>query len=317
MSQIPIEVLQCPVCHVGRLSSHSTALGDALFCGRCSLSFPVAAGTPVLLRPDNDLFDTNKYVNAARNDKSSPERRTWFPTASVNLSREQMLHRMAVELRSRPSPRILVLGAGRQRNRLQEFFHEVPELQIVATDIDLNSDVDYFCDAHDLPFADESFDGVITTAVLEHVLQPARVADEITRVLRLNGLVYSELPFMQQVHEGAYDFTRFSLSGHRRLFNAHHEIAAGMVAGPGTALVWAIEHFAAAFGPTPLAQKAARGAARLLFFWLKYFDYLLVHRPNAMDGASCTFFLGRKFAGHVSDADIISRYRGSKQIRHV
>jgi hypothetical protein len=28
---------------------------------------------------------------------------------------------------------------------------------------------------------------------------------------------------MQQVHEGAYDFTRYTLSGHRRLFNGFTE----------------------------------------------------------------------------------------------
>src|SRR5207237_664581 len=31
-------------------------------------------------------------------------------------------------------------------------------------------------------------------------------------------LVLGDTPFMQQVHEGAYDFTRFALSGHRWLF---------------------------------------------------------------------------------------------------
>ncbi len=41
---------------------------------------------------------------------------------------------------------------------------------------------------------------------------------EIHRVLKDDGIVYADTPFMQQVHEGAYDFTRFTLSGHRWLF---------------------------------------------------------------------------------------------------
>jgi len=57
------------------------------------------------------------------------------------------------------------------------------------------------------------FDAVWIQAVLEHVLDPVRVVAEIHRVLRPGGLVYSEIPFMQEVHEGAYDFTRFRLSG--------------------------------------------------------------------------------------------------------
>ncbi len=50
------------------------------------------------------------------------------------------------------------------------------------------------------------------------MLEPERVVSEIARVLKPAGMVYSEIPFMQQVHEGAYDFTRFTDSGQRWLF---------------------------------------------------------------------------------------------------
>ena len=109
--------------------------------------------------------------------------------------------------------------------------------------------VDLFCDAHELPFLDETFDGVIASAVLEHVVYPERVAAEIHRVLARRGLIYSEIPFLQQVHEGAYDFTRYTLSGHRRLLNHFEEFSSGVVAGPGTTLAWAIEHFAVCCTP--------------------------------------------------------------------
>jgi len=188
---------------------------------------------------------------------------------------------------------------------------------LVYTDIDLGADVDIFCDGHDLPFVDGSFDAVITTAVLEHVLYPERVALEIGRVLRTGGVLYSELPFMQQVHEGAYDFTRYSLSGHRRLFRQFAELQSGMAAGPATALVWAIENFALAFFSGRHARLMAKVVVRCLFFWLKYFDYLLVRRPEAMDGASCTFFLGIKSDKPVDDADIIRHYVGAKHLQHV
>ena len=36
--------------------------------------------------------------------------------------------------------------------------------------------------------------------------------------LFFSGIVYAETPFMQQVHEGAYDFTRYTVLGHRYLF---------------------------------------------------------------------------------------------------
>jgi ubiquinone/menaquinone biosynthesis C-methylase UbiE len=80
-------------------------------------------------------------------------------------------------------------------------------LSFVFTDIDVRADIDVFCDGHEVPFRDGVYDAVMTSAVLEHVLYPERVASEISRVLKIGGVLYSELPFMQQVHEGAYDFT--------------------------------------------------------------------------------------------------------------
>ena len=74
-------------------------------------------------------------------------------------------------------------------------------------------------------------DAVICQAVLEHVLEPASAVSEIHRVLRRDGLVYAETPFMQQVHERAYDFSRFTQSGHRWLFRRFSEISAGPIGG--------------------------------------------------------------------------------------
>jgi hypothetical protein len=151
---------------------------------------------------------------------------------------------------------------------------------------------------------------------LEHVVYPELVAAEIHRVLVSRGFIYSEIPFLQQVHEGAYDFTRYTLSGHRRLLNHFEEVSSGVVAGPGTTLAWAIEHFAICCSPRPLLA-ATRAAVRLAFSWLKYFDHLFGQSPAAADGASCTFFLGRKSASTTLDRDIVERYAGVKTLRHV
>lgn len=157
----------------------------------------------------------------------------------------------------------------------------------------------------------------MTTAVLEHVLYPEQVGAEIARVLKAGGLLYSELPFMQQVHEGAYDFTRFTLSGHRRLFNQFSEIDVGMVAGPATALVWALENLALALVSRAPLRKLTKVGVRFALGWIKYLDHFLAKRPEAMDGASCTYFLGAKAQERVPDSEIIARYVGAKALRHV
>jgi len=248
------------------------------------------------------------------NNKSSWQ--NLLPTPSVNLSRQKILQQRRTFLEEMPLANVLVVGSGCQRKWLNEYLGTGDVVRVIYSDIDTNSDVDLFCDGHELPFIDGAFDAVVTTAVLEHVLYPEIVASEITRVLKVGGLLYSELPFMQQVHEGAYDFTRYTLSGHRRLFNQISEIESGMVAGSGTALVWVIENFALAFSERAFFRKIIKIISRIFFSWFKYFDIILKDKPAAMDGASCTFLFGRKIEGKVSDGDIIARYVGAKSITH-
>ena len=151
-------------------------------------------------------------------------------------------------------------------------------------------------DGHHLPFCDNSFDGVWIQAVLEHVLDPNVVVSEIHRVLKFDGVVYADTPFMQQVHEGAYDFTRFTLSGHRWLFRKFNHESSGTVSGAGTALIWSIRYFARALtGSDRIAW-----AISLAIFWLRYFDYIAQKRPANADAACGVFFFGRKADVEIS-----------------
>jgi len=301
-------LLRCPACHMAGL----TEAADHLACAGCGSAYPVTRGRPVMMRPDNPLFSAQDYLGATE-QVGKPGLGRLVPSLSLNLSSDKCITRLAGMLPD--DARILIVGAGIQRGWLD------PKLSagtrtIIYSDVDVRAAVDLFCDGHDLPFADASFDAVVTTAVLEHVLYPERVAAEITRVLRVGGLLYSELPFMQQVHEGAFDFTRFTLSGHRRLFNAFEEVDAGMVAGPGTVLAWSWENFILAFARGARTRKILKGFGRFAFGWLKYFDYLLKDRAEAMDGASCTYLLGRRSERRVSDVEIIQSYVGGKPMSH-
>ena len=161
-----------------------------------------------------------------------------------------------------------------------------------------------------LSFEDGSFAGVIVQAVLEHVVDPYRCVEEIHRVLNEQGVVYAETPFMQQVHGGRYDFTRFTHLGHRRLFRRFEEIESGAVAGPGVALAWAYQYFLLSWASTRLWRTLLRNVARLTSFYLKYFDYYLMRKPGALDAASCCYFMGRKSEHILSDNELLKLYKG-------
>jgi SAM-dependent methyltransferase len=181
---------------------------------------------------------------------------------------------------------------------------------LVETDISPGPRTVLVCDAHHLPFQNESFDGVIVQAVLEHVFDPNRCVEEIHRVLKMNAVVYAETPFIQQVHEGRYDFTRFTHLGHRRLFRRFTELESGAACGPGMALAWSYQYFLLSFAESRIIRNAFLVFARLTSFYLKYFDYFLIKKRGALDAASSYYFLGEKSDHTLSDEKLLAHYRG-------
>jgi ubiquinone/menaquinone biosynthesis C-methylase UbiE len=176
----------------------------------------------------------------------------------------------------------------------------------VAFDVYATENVQLIADGHQIPFANGTFDAVIVQAVLEHVVDPWTVVQEIHRVLRMGGVVYAETPFLQQVHEGAYDFTRFTESGHRYLFKDFDLIRSGASAGPGTQTVWTVEHLARSVFRSRMTGKMAKAA----FFWVRYLD-MIIPTPYQIDSASGVFFMGRKNGRTISVEEIVQHYSGA------
>jgi SAM-dependent methyltransferase len=158
-------------------------------------------------------------------------------------------------------------------------------------------------DGHHLPFRDAVFDGVWIQAVLEHVLEPQRVVDEVYRVLKPGSLVYDSVPFIQQVHEKAYDFTRFTMNGHRWLFRRFEQIDAGSVGGAGTAAIWSLRYLWRALG---IGDKGSM-LLTLPFFWLHCLDRITQRKPNT-DAASGTYFFGIKSNESLNCKDMVAYY---------
>lgn len=147
-------------------------------------------------------------------------------------------------------------------------------------------------------------------AVLEHVLDPFRCVEEIHRALKDDGLVYAETPFMQQVHDGAYDFSRFTHLGHRRLFRRFKEVDSGAVCGPGMALAWSYQYFLMSFAPSRFWREVLRLFGCWTAFFYRFFDHYLIDKPGTLDAAAGYYFLGRKSDGVLSDRDLLKLYGG-------
>jgi len=210
------------------------------------------------------------------------------------------------EVRHRCSrPLILIIGGGTVGAGTSELY-KASDIEIVGTDVFLSVHVDVVCDGHSLPFTSSIFDGVWIQAVLEHVLEPSIVVSEIHRVLRPEGIVYAETPFMQQVHMGAYDFQRFTKSGHRWLFRLFTEIDSGVNGGVGLSLVWAVYYFLRALTRSNLWWQPLQ----ILIGWLTRTEIFTDIRRN-MDGACGLYFMGLRSDTSTKPKEIITYYGAS------
>jgi SAM-dependent methyltransferase len=309
------KMLNCPIC-----GSKLIGLEEQIKCNNaeCAKCFPSVDGTAILLDESSSIFSIEEYLECGEetNLKAKPKLErgmiNLIPSNILNLNTQanyQQFTNLLLELSDRP--KVLVIGGGTVGQGAESLLAN-PAIEIIETDVVLTPRIDVICDAHQLPFADNSFDGVVVQAVLEHVADPFGCVAEIYRVLDCNGLVYSETPFMQQVHLGKYDFTRFTHLGHRRLFRKFEEVSSGAVCGPGMALIWSLQYFFLSFVKSSAARNIVKALTRLAFFWLKYFDYYLVNKPGTFDAASGYYFLGRKSETVLSDKELLKLYRGAQ-----
>jgi SAM-dependent methyltransferase len=72
---------------------------------------------------------------------------------------------------------------------------------------------DVFADARELPLPDSSIDHALLLDVLEHVPNPERCIAELSRVLKKNGTLTIQVPFLYPVHDAPLDFQRWTRHG--------------------------------------------------------------------------------------------------------
>lgn len=304
----------CPICMAkliylvpGQLYCSNNA------CWRSKDAFIIVNNKPVLIDFDKSIIAESVFtVNVG---KSIVQRRKkWLgktlllifqrksDITSSNIS--VLIERMKVL----PDPRILIVGGGEIGSGLEEFCR-IFKKNILAFDIYNSENIDFIADGHSIPIQSGFFDLVIIQAVLEHVLDPGKVASECTRVLKTGGIIYAETPFMQQVHEGSFDFTRFTESGHRYLFKDYRLISSGHTSGLGVALIWSLSTFFTGLFRTRIAGRMVR----VFFFWLRFFDKIVPAKYN-IDGACGVYFMGEKDIKRIPDFEIIHHYQGSQKV---
>lgn len=114
---------------------------------------------------------------------------------------------------------ILDIGCGQQEVNYRN------SGQIIRLDIKKKHAVDVVGDAHNLPFQDNVFNGIICKEVLEHLHHPHKAIDEMRRILKPSSKLVASTCFYWPIHSPPIDYFRFTKFGLQMLFEQWSQVS--------------------------------------------------------------------------------------------
>ncbi|MGD8419171.1 MAG: class I SAM-dependent methyltransferase [Gammaproteobacteria bacterium] len=117
--------------------------------------------------------------------------------------------------------KVLDVGCGNKPYRDLYRADEYVGLEIDTPENRAAKAADYYYQGDTFPFDSQTFDSVVSNQVFEHVPDPDRFLNEISRVLRDDGMLLITAPFVWDEHEQPHDYTRYSSFGMISILNRH------------------------------------------------------------------------------------------------
>src|SRR5262245_31462441 len=148
-------------------------------------------------------------------------------------------------------------------------------------------------DIHAMPIPDASYDCVVCTGTLEHVVDPWKAVAEIRRILKPGGIVHIDVPWKQGFHADPDDFWRFSLHGLRLLCRDFEHLDSGVHIGPSCALTWIAREWADSTSSNRVISNLALATMAFAIWPLKFCDYFM-QNGKSHRAASAVWFRGIK-----------------------
>ncbi len=277
-----LEVVACPACY-GALSND----GQRVVCAACGAAYDCLDNVPVLLLPEmveraRALEESFNAAKLARNPLVKLGYKFKPPSSHYDPAAFRRMRAMVARLG--PGARVMDLGV-RERpaapGLISFDLFRFPGVQVVG-------------DAHRLPFGTASLDGIISTALLEHVEHPEPILAEMRRVVRPGGLIYIEVPFLQGYHPDPIDMRRYTRPGlEQKVSEAGFQIVeSGVAGGPFSMMAWMLREFPGSLTNGKTGYFVTKFISGWLTFWIKYFDALVRHADNAQILADGFYVLG-------------------------
>jgi SAM-dependent methyltransferase len=159
-----------------------------------------------ILRDDMPYTESDKHYNFL----SQQLREQYNIVDTANVSGFNYDHQGQAIIDEYKDGLILDCGAGKR----EIYFENVVNYEIVPYE-----STDVLGVGEKLPFKDESFDAVLSVAVLEHVKDPFLCAREIVRVMKPGAKLFCCVPLLQPLHAFPHHYYNMTHFGLRNLFD--------------------------------------------------------------------------------------------------
>lgn len=297
MKEISIDInkLRCVRCHASSLRESCLADGD-IECISChSMFWVLESGAVDFIGGDNISLLHNQIINQSdsfisRIKNCLKKRKTFynflmyfFGTSCLNKSPYKFL-----KDNSNADSLILNLGSGTQKK-----FGKTINVDILPW-----AGIDILADMRNLPFNDQSVDFIICTSVLEHLTDTTTVIKEMHRVLKNNGKLYIDAPFIYPFHSSPGDYFRWTAEGIKHLINPLFIVVEVDVRhGPTSAFIMIFVSWLAiilSFGSNRLYQFINMILVLILAPFGHVFDFLFGRFKSSHNIASGFYIIGEK-----------------------
>lgn len=269
--------LRCVECY----TALSLANPNILVC-KNNHTFNVINNVPILLSKNSKItIRKSLATKSARSMRSEYELSkktmlkqfiktiTTVPNVSIEMFDSQKLFDKVTQNED-PKLFVVSIGGGPFRDRKT----------IINLNIDIYPNVEIVGDAHNLPFKNNSLDGVVINAVLEHLEYPELAVQEIYRVLKKGGYVIAETPFLQHYHGYPSHFQNYTLTGHNYLFRQFKILESGAIVGPFSTIVTLIMNLPEDLITNKYVRKITLYFLGLILLPLRYIDVFFKKNPN-------------------------------------
>jgi SAM-dependent methyltransferase len=270
---INIELLICPNCK----SKIVQKSNNTIFCIQCKEEFRYSVKTPIFSK-----FSNENITDGMDKIKSLFKKWHFLYDLMIKVISPVFLQlKLKKFIKQYINKDVLAINLGSGNSDLSE--------NIINADIFHYHNVNLCCDIEKIPIADSSVDVVINIAVLEHVKNPEIVVNEIYRILKEGGIVFTYFPFIQPFHASPYDFTRRTVEGLKVLHKQFQIVDTYNGAGPTSGFLWIFQEWISlilSFGIKKLHNYIYL-LIMVLTFPIKYLDIILSKysaSPNISSG---------------------------------